>query len=590
MAEPVLVNNQNYDFCGWATKNDLKCLDGLTIKKDAFMHNSGKIVPLVWEHSRKSPLDVLGHALLENRPGGVFMYGLFNETEDGQASKELIKHGDINSLSIFASQIKKTGKDVHYGDINEVSLVIAGANPGAKVEYALEHSSESGECAEIFTGENLFISDPFFQHSSIEESVPEPALVIETQEIPVTEVEKSTNDISHSADKTLGDVYETLTPEQKEAVNILIANAIESEDPEGGQSTMKQNFFDKDTDEGTLKHSVTEIMAAITLAKAAGTMKASFIAHGITDIEYLFPDAKTIGTGPDFIQRDMTWVQKVMGGVHHTPFSRIKSIHADITHDEARAKGYLKGNLKTEEVFMLLKRTTTPYTVYKKQKMDRDDIVDITDYDVVSWLKSEMRLMLDEELARAFLIGDGRSGASDDKINESNIRPIWTDADLYTIKHEVTLPTGTSEATRAEMFIEAAVRSRKKYKGSGSPSMFIDEDLLTECLLLKDTTKRFIYDSIDKLAQVMRVSEIIAVPVMEDQTRIVGAKTLTLGAIIVNLRDYNVGADKGGAINMFEDFDIDYNAEKYLIETRCSGALTKPFSAIAIEFTPAVAG
>ena len=351
---------------------------------------------------------------------------------------------------------------------------------------------------------------------------------------------------------------------------------------------MKHNVFDE-TDlenEVTLSHAD---MDAIFHDAQRGSLKDAVLAHGIDNIDYLFPDAQNATSSPILITRDMGWVAKVMTSVHHTPFSRVKSIEANLTEDDARAKGYIKGKLKKDEVFALLKRQTTPQTIYKKQKLERDDIVDITDFDVVAWLKSEMRLMLDEELARAILVGDGRLSASDDKINEANIRPIWKDDDLYTIKATITVAANATADAKAKQFIQMVIKSRKDYKGSGDPVLYTTEDMLTDCLLMEDTTGRVIYDSQEKLATALRVKEIITAPVMENLTRTTSdSKTATLLGIVVNLNDYNVGADKGGAINLFDDFDIDYNAQKYLIETRCSGALIKPYSAIAIESIPAV--
>lgn len=551
---------KTYDFSGWATRNNLRCSDGRTIMKDAFKHNDGQTVPLVWNHQHNDPLNVLGHALLENRDEGVYAYCKFNETESGKNAKLLVEHGDVSALSIYANRLKQQGSNVIHGDIREVSLVLAGANPGAFIDSVMSHGEESDDEAIIYTGEDisLFHAD-----------------------------EKSEDE------ETIADVFNTLTEKQKTVVYAMIGQALEekeesedyndNDDSKGGNKTMKHNVFDnEDAKKDVLSHSDMEAIFAD--AKRYGSLKDSVLAHGIEQIDYLFPDAKNVTNTPQFIQRDMGWVQKVMNSVHRTPFSRIKSVLADITEDDARAKGYIKGKQKKDEVFTLLKRTTTPTTIYKRQKLDRDDVVDITDFDVVAWLKSEMRMMLDEEIARAILVGDGRLSSSDDKINEQNIRPIWKDDDLYTIKAPVEVASNATSDQKAKEFIRTVIKARKNYKGSGEPTLYTTEDVLTDCLLMEDTTGRVIYDSVDKLATALRVKEIVTVPVMEGLSRTDSeGNTLNLMGLIVNLADYNVGADKGGAVNMFDDFDIDYNAQKYLIETRCSGALIKPYSAIAIE-------
>ena len=568
-----------YDFSGWATKANLKCSDGRTIMKDAFKENDGKQVPLVWNHQHDDPDNVLGHALLENRDEGVYAYCKFNESESGKTAKLLVQHGDVNALSIYANQLKQNMNNVLHGNIREVSLVLAGANPGASIDSIIMHGEESDEEAIIYTGEELALSHA--DSSKRKDDNKEPDKKEDKIE------EKKTDD-----EKTVGDVIESMTEEQQNVMYALIAQALEekddkdNKDSEGGNENMKHNVFDQDENkENVLSHSDMETI--ISDAKRYGSLKESFLAHaqdyGIKNIDYLFSEANSLNTTPEFIKREMGWVQKVMSGVHHTPFSRIKSMFADITEDDARARGYIKGKLKKEEVFSLLKRTTTPTTIYKKQKLDRDDVIDITDFDVVAWLKSEMRMMLDEEIARAILVGDGRLSSSDDKINEQNIRPIWTDADLYTIKSVVNVAANATPAELAEEFIDQSVRAMKNYKGSGSPVCFTTDDMITECLLLKDANGRRIYKDVNEIATAMRVSSIVSVPVMEGLTRTSGSDTFTLKAIIVNLNDYNVGADKGGAVNMFDDFDIDYNQQKYLIETRCSGALIKPYSAIALE-------
>lgn len=557
-----------YDFSGWATKAGLKCSDGRTILKGAFKHNDGAKVPLVWQHQHNDPGNILGSAYLEHREEGVYVYGVFNDSENGQLAKQLVQSGNIEHLSIFANKLQESKSLVQHGDIKEVSLVLSGANPGALIDVVMAHSDEPTDEATIYTQETIEL----YHADSGSKTDPAPE-----------------DGKAKEEGKTVQDVIDGMTDEQRTVMYALVGEAMDQgnqaniEHSEGGNE-MKKNVFDgeNNVDDKTLSHA--EIAEIFANGKRNGSLKESVLAHGIEDIEFLFPDATNLDTTPQFIQREMTWVDKVMNGVHKTPFSRIKSVFADITEAEARAKGYIKGKLKVEEVFSLLKRTTSPTTIYKKQKIDRDDVVDITDFDVVAWIKMEMRMMLNEEIARAILVGDGRLGSSDDKIKEDSIRPIWKDDALFTVKALVNEPTNATDAAKAKGVIGAVVRSRKNYKGSGSPVFFTTEDLLTECLLLEDTTGRVIYDSVDKLATAMRVKEIITVPVMEGLSRESGTDVLDLMGIIVNLADYNVGADKGGAVNLFDDFDIDYNAQKYLIETRCSGALTKPFSAVAIEW------
>lgn len=580
---------EKYDFSGWATRNDLRCSDGRIIRRDAFKDCDGKTVPLVWNHNHNDPNNILGHALLKNRPEGVYAYGKFNDSESGKVAKLLVDHGDISSLSIMANQLKQNGGDVLHGVIREVSLVLAGANPGAFIDTVVAHSDDVDETAIIFTGEYIE-----FEHSED----------LEGEDTGMTDNikdEKVEEKITHAdgdgktdnSTETVADVFNTLTDKQKKVVYALIGEAINSQngDDTEEESEVKHNVFDKDTeireDDTVLSHEAQ--MEIIGDAKRYGSMKESALAHGIDDIEWLFPDYKELNNPPTFIQRDMEWVSKVMNGSRHSPFSRIKTTFANITEDEARARGYIKGKVKKEEFFSLIKRTTDPQTVYKKQKMDRDDVIDITSFDVVSWLKSEMRMMLNEEIARAVLVGDGRMASDDDKIKEDHIRPIWKDDDLFTIKARVA-PTGTgtsgavTEDDKARAFIRAAIKARKEYKGSGTPILFTTEDVLTDMLLLTDDLGRDLYSSQAQLATKLRVREIVTVPVMEGLTRTSGSDNLELMGIIVNMNDYNIGADRGGAVNMFEDFDIDYNQEKYLIETRCSGALIKPYSAIALEY------
>lgn len=586
------------DFSGWATRNDLKCSDGRVIRRDAFKHDDGIKVPLVWNHQHNDPRNVLGHAWLENRPEGVYTYGFFNDSESGEIGKILVKHGDICALSIYANQLQQRGCDVLHGEIREVSLVHAGANPGAFIDSMLKHGEDSDDEAIIYTGMPLYLSHSDADKQEDKADNGEKKETSEKKDDP----EKKTDS---DEEKTVADVINSMTEEQKNVMYAMIGQAMDDQgesDPEsednndddskGGTNTMKHNVFDKDDrqKENVLIHSdgsevsSEEISTIFGDIKRYGSLKDSVLAHGIDNVDYLFPDAQTLANTPEFIQRDTGWVKKVMSGVHHTPFSRIKSIFADITEDDARAKGYFKGKLKKEEVFGLLKRTTTPTTVYKKQKMDRDDVVDITDFDVVAWLKSEMRMMLDEELARAYLIGDGRLASSDDKINEQNIRPILKDEELYTIQATVSVQSSATEDDKAREFTRTAIKARKNYKGSGQPTLYTTEDILTDCLLLTDTTGRDLYTDVAQLAKKLRVKEIVTVPVMEGVN---GKNGGALMGIIVNLADYNVGADRGGAVNMFDDFDIDYNQQKYLIETRCSGALIKPYSAIALELSTA---
>ena len=732
-----------FDFSGWATRNDLKCSDGRTIRKDAFKDNDGQTVPLVWQHIHNDPMNVLGHCLLENTDEGVYTYGTFNDTEAAKHAKELVQNGDITALSIYANHLTQKGGDVLHGAIREVSLVLTGANPGAFIDVpVMAHSGEPCEDeAIIYTGEELCLehadkeekaddeetvqdvmdsltekqrqvvyalisealhsndTEKEIEHSDSEEEEEkdyasiyndmnddqkemvqflvgealadgEEPEVEETVEADVEhsdseeeedlehadseetiediynsfnedqktllhyligkaiEDKKNGSSVSHADDveevgeaegPTMQEIYETLTDKQKDVVNYLVGKALEDEEEaeseekeevehsEGGNTNMKKNVFENTEYTATeLRHAAfSEIVKD---AKKMGSLKEAFLAHadddnltdlgytvdaetgeptpsyGIGNTDYLFPDARTLNGTPIFVQRDMDWVEKVMNGVHRSPFSRIKSIFANITEDEARAKGYTKGNLKKEEIFGLLKRTTTPTTVYKKQKLDRDDVIDITDFDVIAWLKAEMRMMLDEELARAFLIGDGRDLSSDDKISELNIRPIYTDADFFTIKAAVKVADKTDEDEVAKKFIRTAIKARKDYKGSGSPTLYTNEDMLTSMLLLEDAIGHKLYKTEGELATALRVKEIVTVPVFDGVTREdADHVTRDLAGIIVNLVDYNVGADKGGAVNMFDDFDIDYNQMKYLIETRCSGALIKPYSAIALE-------
>ncbi len=575
-----------YDFSGWATKANLLCSDGRIIRKDAFKDDDGKTVPLVWNHQHNTPENILGHALLKNMGDGVYAYCTFNDSEKGKTAKLLVEHGDVRSLSIFANGLVQKGADVMHGVIREVSLVLAGANPAAFIENVMSHGEASDDAAYIFAAEPISL-----EHGEIDD---EPAPADESASMQHADGENDNaateEEQKSESEKTVAEVIDSMSEEQKKVMYAMVGAALEnnenSNDDNKEEDNMKHNVFEgQETQE--LKHNALTPEQQETIigdGKRYGSLKESFLQHaatyGIDQIDWLFPEARTLNNPPEFIKRDTGWVQKVMSAVHHSPFSRIKSVFADITEDDARAKGYIKGKLKKEEVFSLLKRTTSPTTVYKKQKLDRDDQIDITDFDVVSWLKREMRDMLDEELARAYLIGDGRLASSDDKINEQNIRPIMKDDELFTIQAEVEVASTASADDVARAFIRKAIKARKDYKGSGNPTLFTTEDLLTDMLLLEDQIGHALYADEAALARKLRVREIVTVPVMEGVQGKNGGELLGL---IVNMTDYNVGADKGGAINMFDDFDIDYNQQKYLIETRCSGALIRPFSAISLE-------
>ena len=589
------MSRKNFDFSGWATRNDIKCADGLTIRQDAFADCDGVRVPLVYMHDHKDPENVLGHAILENRDEGVYCYGSFNDTEKGEMAKALVAHGDITSLSIFANQLVKKGTDVLHGTIREVSLVLAGANPGATIDFpVLQHSDGSYEDVEdeaiISYRQPLSMSDELTHYFDKDES--------DIQHDDVTDKKES------SEEPTVQEVMDSMNENQKMLLEGMMEIAYEegkkanseegneekeieqSDEMNGGNTIMHKNVFENKEDNKVLQHGIDaeEAMSILTEAKEGGqSLRNTSLAHSIDNIDWLFPEAKTASATPDWIKRDTGWVAGVLNGVHHTPYSRIKSRFADIREDEARARGYIKDEYKKEETFTLLKRTTTPQTIYKKQKLDRDDIIDITDFDVVAWIKAEMRMMLDEEIARAIMIGDGRLTSSEDKIKEEHVRPIWKDDPLYSVKVRVTYASGADDNAKAQANIKALIKNRKLYKGSGNPKFYTTEDVLADMLLITDTTGRFIYESVQNLANKLRVSEIVTVPVFDNQTRSDNGTTLQLLGIMVNLADYNVGADKGGAINMFDDFDIDYNKEVYLIETRISGALTIPFSALVLE-------
>lgn len=621
-----------YDFSGYATKNNLRCSDGRIIRQDAFIGNDGETVPLVWQHIHGDVDNVLGHAVLENRPDGVYAYCKLNDTKKGRTARELILHGDIDSMSIFATKLTQRGANVINGDIKEVSLVLSGANPEAVIDnITIAHSD--GSYADIDDQAVMTFNQPLtLKHAEygdyddddeydedglgdyVDEDELEPGqlyfdeatgeyFTVEDEDDDYDDYDDDYDDYDESMqhddlygdyDPTIGEVFDNFSDVEKEAVYAIVGEILaEQEDImddmmehyDMGGYGMKRNVFDNEGyyGEETLSHD--ELAEIMEDAKKCGSLKESFLAHaqdyGIENIDILFPDARNVTPTPDFIKRDMEWVSTVLDGTHHTPFSRIKSVAADITAEEARARGYVKGNLKKEEVIALLKRVTTPTTIYKKQKLDRDDITDITTLDVVSWLKAEMRMMLNEEIARAILVSDGRAIDSEDKINEENIRPIWKDNDMYA--HHVELANDYKPID----LIETIIRSRKLYKGSGNPTLFITTDVLTDMLLLKDEMGRYIYNTEAELISKLRVARIVEVPVMENQKRTVGSGSTAyetqLVAIYVNLKDYTVGADKGGEVSMFDDFDIDYNQYKYLMETRFSGCLTHPKSALVFE-------
>ena len=663
------MSKQHYDFAGWATRNDIKCSDGRTIRHGAFSADDGKRVPLVWMHNHKDVNQVLGHADLEERDDGVYAYCSFNNTDAGQNAKECVEHGDVVALSIFANELRQKGGDVIHGAIKEVSVVLAGANRGALIDAVLSHGEISEEEAQIsFVGYGDILlhkdKDADEDEEDEEDNTPEDEEDEDEEdesddsEDKDEEDEKEEKPVQHadeSDEETVGDVLATLSEKQKKAVAILISQAVSekksdkslshaddgnttddnetvedvynslnekqkevvaylvgkaAEEAEGG-SEMKHNAFDGSVQQNTLSHD--EFMEIAKVGKQMGSLREAFraaeeegfLAHadgdapvagvdyGIANIDYLFPDAKTINNTPDFIKREQDWVAKVLGATHHTPFSRVKSIFADITEDAARAKGYIKGKLKKEEVFGLLKRTTDPQTVYKKQKLDKDDIDDITDFSVVAWLKAEMQMMLKEEIARAILIGDGRLQSDDDKIQESHIRPVYNDADLYTVKIPVEVAADATEDDIARALIRAMVKARKQYKGSGNPSFFTTDDYVTDALLLENGINERLYKSEAEVATAMRVKEIVPVEVMEGQQIAITEEGVTkqypLIGVEVNLVDYNVGTNGGAKTDFFDDFDIDYNQYKYLYETRMSGALIKPFSAISFYLKRAAA-
>lgn len=589
--------NFDYDFSGWATKANVKCFDGLTIAPNAFKDCDGKVVPVVWNHDHSAPESVLGHALLQNRKEGVYAYVKLNDTSSGQTAKACVDNGDIDAMSIYANGIQKTGRTVMHGMIKELSLVIVGCNPGALIDEVVKHTADGSETdsseAYIYTDSGLSL-----KHGLDPDDNPLEDETLEHSD-DSSETDKDKKGESKMADaneKTVKEVFDTLTEEQKNVVYAIIGSALDED--KGGESDNKgdgeedntmHHCFENDNGGTVLKHSLDDINGIIATASKHGTLRDAFLdagitgdelAHSIENMDYLFPDDHNLDTVPRIVDRDQTWVDKVMNSVHHVPFARVKVMFADLTEDEARAKGYIKGNYKKEQVFKLLKRSTTPTTVYKKQRFDRDDIVDMSTMDVVGFVKKEQRGKLNEELGMAFLIGDGRDDASDDKINELNIRPIFNDDDFYTIKVVVQPGTNANEDAKAKATIKSIIKARKEYKGSGSPTFYTTDDVLTDMLLLEDGIGHPLYADEAALARKLRVKEIVTVPRMEGRK---GAKGGDLLGIVVNLADYTVGADKGGEVNMFDDFNIDYNQLIYLIETRCSGAMTTPYGAMAIE-------
>ena len=633
---------KKWDFSGWATKNNIRCSDGRTIRRGAFSGDNGKTVPLVWNHRHDDANEVLGHAQLEERPEGVYAYCSFNGTERGQNAKEMVRHGDIVALSIFANRLKQRAGDVLHGEIKEVSLVLAGANKGALIDSVLEHGEESEDSAEIMfvgyggielnhaEGDDMHYEDyeddellhaeddEDYEEEYDEESEDEGETVQDVYDSMSDKQKKVVSflvgkavedatagaEVSHAddfedEDATVQDVYDSMTDTQKDVVAFLVGRAIEDTESEGGSETMKHNAFaDGEYGQNTLSHE--DFQEITKVARQTGSLRDAFniaeeegfIQHadgdqdyGIVNLDYLFPDAKTINNTPEFIKREMGWVDKVMSQTHHTPFARVKSIFADIREEEARAKGYIKGKLKKEEVFSLLKRTTEPQTVYKKQKLDKQDIDDITDLSVVAWMKTEMQMMLKEEIARAILIGDGRLASDDDKIFEDHIRPVYNDADLYTVKVPVTVAQNATDEEVAKALIKAMLKARKLYKGSGTPTFFTTDEYLTDALLIENGINERIYKTEGEVATAMRVKEIVPVEVMEGKTIEIdenGTKhTYPLIGVELNFADYNIGTNGGAKTDFFDDFDIDFNQYKYLYETRMSGALIKPFSAMS---------
>ena len=623
------------DFSGWATRNDTKCADGVTIRQNAFAEQSGKKVPLVWQHKHEEPVALLGHAYLENRPEGVYAYAYCNDTESGEHAKNVVRHGDVSNFSIFANKLKKIGQNVMHGTIREVSLVLAGANPGATIDVPyIEHVYSDEDITEAYIyhdDDELYVSHSDDGGKMDNRTVGDvvDSMTDEQRDAMEFMIQASLEEaLSHSDDggkmdnRTVGDVVDSMTDEQRDAMEFMIQASLEealshSDDEEYVYVDEDGNAVDVDEEDDNVRHNVFEndydvynddyishadfkavveeasksgrssLEAALNDAFGEDVIQHAFPTnegggeqkYGMSNIGYLFPDARMTEEMPGFIKRDTGWVSNFLNAAYRSPFSRIKSVFANITEDEARAKGYVKGKEKTEEVFILLKRVTAPCTVYKKQKIDRDDILDITSFDVVRLIKAEMRIMLDEEIARAALIGDGRAASHADKIKEDGIRPIAKDADLYNIRVDLTVKTADDSTKRAQTFIDAMIKARKKYKGTGNPTLYITEDMLADLQLMRDTTGRDLFTSMDQIANKLRVKEIVSVPVFD------GFKLDTdkpLIAIMVNPYDYGFGTDKGGEVSMFDNFDIDFNQYKYLMETRCSGALRVPYSAITV--------
>lgn len=636
-----------YDFDGYATKNDLECGDGRIIRRDAFKDSDHTTVPLVWQHLHNDPANVLGHADLENRDDGVYAYCVFNDTPSGQNAKSLVKHGDVTSMSIYANKLQQQGKNVIHGIIREVSLVLAGANPGAVINpLSIAHSD--GSYTELDDEAIIFSGEDFIQHSDDkddkvadkkndetkdtddERTVQDVIDTMNEEQKKVLEylvgqaLENKGGEVKHSDDsdnsddsddsndsddsdnsgdsgETVDDVLKTFNAKQRKVLEFLVGQALASKESgevkhDDMEDDMKFNAFDKQNDDYMeLSHSAIAEMIDEAKSGANGSLKNEFLSHGIENLEILYPEAKLVGNNPELISREMTWVDKVWGAVNKTPFSRIRSVAANITEYEARARGYVKGNLKVEEVISLLGRTTTPQTVYKLQKIDRDDVIDITDLDVVAFMKREMRLMLNEEIVRALMVGDDRPSNDPSYINPEHIRPIYQDSDVYTIHDTVTIGSSATFNEIADTIIEHAVLARKNYMGSGTPTMYASTDVITRMLLAKDQLGHRMYRNESELAAALRVKEIVEVPIFDGVKRTASITTEQNGttvttqeerkllALIVNLSDYNIGADKGGEVNLFDDFDLNFNKYEYLIETRCSGALTKPYGAIAIE-------
>lgn len=563
---------ETYDFSAWVTKYNIPCTDGNTILHDAFKDDDGRKVPLVWNHQHDSVSNVLGYVILQHHDEGMRGYASFNSAVDAQNAKSMVAHGDIDAVSIFANHIQKTEGGISHGSIKEVSLVLAGANPGALIDEVLCHSDDPDSVI-IHTDETIELA-----HADKDEE----------------KNKEDDDEIDENA--TVEEVVATMNESQLNAMYYLIGMAVKdaedkekSKENEEEENSMSHNVFDKDAknlsgaDEGTTI-SQSDVAAIFEDANRLGSLKASCISHSVTNISSMFPDAKSPTAEPIPVTKNEDWVGHVIKRVKYLPFARVKNLTADLTTDAARAKGYVTGAQKVEEVVALAKRETTPTTVYKLQKLNRDDLEDITDFDVVKWLKGEMRGRLDAELARAYLIGDGRTVSSADKINESNIRPIWTDADLFSVKVDMSPAASATAETKAKQFVKTVRASRKLYQGTGSPAMYIGEDILSDILCLEDTIGHLLYPDLDALAKVLRVSEIISVPVMSGVKRVDNKDTYELCGIMVDLKDYGVGQKRMNNEDFFSDFDLDYNKMEYLIETRKAGALMYPHSAVVFQF------